>query len=261
MPRHGFSRRWILAAIVTVVASLNAALFAFEIPARQLPQHPFAPGEQSSFRMSWGIFSGAGSGTLSLTRDTIRGDTVLHATLSIRGGIPGARVNERLESWMKRDSLTSLRYLQHTRYPRFSRDRLRDFFPADRRWTGHTNNRAENGELPTGRPLDEISILYVVRTLNLEIGTEHQLHDYWKPDGNPIRLKVLRREVVTVPAGTFTCIVVQPIIKSSGLFGEGGEAEVFFSEGPARELVMLRAKLSIATLTLRLEKFQPGAPE
>jgi hypothetical protein len=245
------------AASLLVLGSLNVTSFASVSSERQFARYPFASGEQSSFRMSWGIF-GAGSGTLALTTDTIRGDTVLHGTLTIRGGIPGARVNERLETWMEPESLASLRYLQHTRYPRFSRDRLRDFLPAERRWTGHTNNRPEQGELPTSRPLDEIAFLYVARTLDLEIGREILIQDYWKPEGNPVRLKVLRREVVKVPAGTFNCIVVQPIIKSSGLFGEGGEAEVFFSEGPARELVMLKAKLSIATLTLRLEKFQPG---
>ena len=40
---------------------------------------------------------------------------------------------------------------------------------------------------------------------------------------------------------------------------EKGEAEVYISEGPAHELVMLRAKLSIGTLVLQLEKFTPGA--
>jgi len=209
--------------------------------------------------MSWGVFRGFGR--LALVQDTMRGDTVLHGTLTVRGGIPGARFDERLETWMEREGLRSYRYIQRTRYPRFSRDRAREFFPDERRWTGHTNNRQEEGELPTTRPLDELAFLFVARTLPLEIGTEIQLDDYWKPSGNPVRLQVLRREVVKVPAGTFTCIVVRPIIKTSGIFGEDGEAEVFFSEGPYRQLVMLKAKVSIATLTLRLEEFTPGAPQ
>lgn len=223
---------------------------------RQTAQHPFAAGEQAKYRMSWGVFRG--SGRLSLVQDTLRGDTVLHGTLTMRGGIPGARYDERVETWMDTDSLGSYRYIQRTRYPRFSRDRAREFFPHERRWTGHTNNRQEEGELPTTRPLDELAFLFVARTLPLEIGTEIQLEDYWKPSGNPVRLQVLRREVVKVPAGKFMCIVVRPIIKTSGIFGEGGEAEVFFSEGPYRELVMLKAKFSIATLTLRLEEFTAG---
>lgn len=220
--------------------------------------YPFAAGEVATYRAGWGIFGGAGTGTLELQADTVRGRPALHAAFSVRGGIPGARIDERLESWFNPTNLGSLRYQQRTRYPRFSRDRVREFFAAEGRWSGDTNGRPEEGQLPTSRPLDEIAFLYVARTLDLAVGTEHVLPDYWRPDGNPVRLRVLRREVVRVPAGTYNTIVVQPIIRTSSLFAEGGEAEVYFSEGPDREIVMLRAKLSIATLTLRLEEFQAG---
>ena len=218
----------------------------------------FRNGETARYKVGWGIFGSAGDGTMTLERDTLRGDTVWHATLAIKGGIPGARINERLQSWMDMDNLVSYRYEQYTRYPSFKRDRLREFYPSERRWTGHTNFKPEEGELPSDRPLDEVAFLYYIRTLDLKVGTEITLDDYWKPEGNPVRLRVLRREVVTVPAGTFTCIVVQPIIKTSGLFSEGGEAEVYFADTPNRELVMMRAKLSIATLTLRLQSYKQG---
>ena len=219
---------------------------------------PFAAGEQAVYKAGWGIFGSAGTGTMTLSIDTLRGDSTLHAVLAIRGGIPGLRIDERLESWMDPATLASRRFLQRTRYPRFSRDRLRDFFPLDRRWTGHTNQRPEVGELETVRPLDEIGFIFVARAETLVVGEELVYQDFWKPDANPVRLKVLRREVVKVPAGTYNTIVVQPIIKAAGLFAEKGEAEVYISEGPAHELVMLRAKLSIGTLVLQLERYTPG---
>ncbi len=222
------------------------------------PTYPFSAGEQAVYRAGWGIFGRAGTGTMSLSADTVRGDSTLHAVLAIKGGLPGLRIDERLESWFDPRTLGARRFLQRTRYPRFSRDRLREFYAAERRWTGHTNNREETGELGTDRPLDEIGYIFVARSVPLVVGEELVFNDYWKTDGNPVRLKVLRREVVKVPAGTFNTIVVQPIIKSGGLFAEKGEAEVYISEGPARELVMLRAKLSIGTLVLQLEQFTPG---
>lgn len=220
--------------------------------------HPFRPGESATYRASWGIFGGAGSATITLSPDTLRDRRLLHAALAVRGGIPGARIDERLESWIDSATLASHRYAQRTRYPRFSRDRVREFDPAGRRWTGHTNGRDESGELPTGRPLDEIAFLFVARTLDLTVGQAHTLSDYWRADGNPVVLEVVRREQVRVPAGTFNTVVVRPIIRTSSLFAEGAEAEVYISESPTREIVMLRAKLSIATLTLRLESYDAG---
>lgn len=244
---------------VGLVLALAAAMAHTDAPGWNRSTHPFAAGERATYRASWGIFGGAGTGTLELTADSLRGTPALHAVLAVRGGIPGARVDERLESWMHPGNLSSFRYAQRTRYPSFSRDRQRDFHAAERRWTGRTNDRPEEGELPSGRPLDELAFLYVARTLDLTVGKEHVLHDYWKSEGNPVRLRVLRRESVRVPAGTYNTIVVQPIIRTSSLFAEGGAAEVYFADGPAREIVMLRAKLSIGTLTLRLQQFRAGA--
>jgi hypothetical protein len=247
------------AALVIGLLALGAPREVVDAQGTPARTHPFAVGEQSVYRAGWGIFGSAGSGTFTLSADTVRGQSTLHAVLAIRGGIPGLRIDERLESWMSPGTLAAQRFLQRTRYPRFSRDRLRDFFAAERRWTGNTNTRTETGELATARPLDELGFILVARSAPLIIGDELQFDDYWKADANPVRLKVLRREVVKVPAGTFKTIVVQPIIRTSGLFAEKGEAEVYISEGPAHELVMLRAKLSIGTLVLQLEKFTPGA--
>lgn len=218
---------------------------------------PFASGETANYRAAWGIFGRAGGATLTVVSDTLDGSPVLHATLSVRGGIPGARLTERLESWMDPKTVASRRFVQHTRYPRFARDRVRSFDIAGKRWVGHTNSVADSGSLPTARPLDDLSSVFVARTLPLVVGEDVVLHDYWRPESNPIVLKVLRREVVAVPAGTFRTIVVRPIIRTSSLFAEDGEAEVYLSEGPRRELVMLKAKLKVGSLVLRLERYQP----
>jgi hypothetical protein len=221
---------------------------------------PFRVGERGQFRASWGVLGRVGTGTLGIVElDTIRNRPAYHAVFTIRGGIPGARVDERLETWLDQRRLYSLRFAQRTRYPRFSRDRTREFLADERRWTGRTNTREESGRLPTNLPLDEIGFIYHTRTMDLQVGREYTIHRYWNPEGNPVRLRVLRRETVKVPAGTYQTIVVQPIIRTSGLFAEDGEARVYFSEGPAREVVQLRAKLSIGTLRLQLEKYDPGA--
>jgi len=63
---------------------------------------------------------------------------------------------------------------------------------------------------------------------------------------------------VTVPAGRFPTIVVRPTIKTSGLFGEGGEAELHFSDDAYHTLVQLRSKVRrIGSLSLHLRRYDP----
>lgn len=214
-----------------------------------------ALGEHATYRASWGIFGRAGNASLVVRRDSLKGDAALHATLEVKGGIPGARINERLETWMDPTTIASRQYLQRTRYPGFSRDRVRQFDAVNRRWSGFTNAKADSGQLPSARPIDDLSAIFLARTLPLAVGSEIVLNDYWRSESNPIRLKVLRMETVTVPAGTYHTIVIRPVIRTSSMFAEDGEAEVYLSTGPRRELVMLKAQLKVGTLVLKLERY------
>ncbi len=72
-------------------------------------------------------------------------------------------------------------------------------------------------------------------------------------------LKVLRRERVTVPCGTFDAVVVQPIIHSNGLFGQGGAAEFYFTDDARHLPVLIRSKLPVfGYLNLLLADYVPG---
>jgi hypothetical protein len=117
----------------------------------------------------------------------------------------------------------------------------------------------ETGTLPTSEPLDDVSFIYYARTLPLAIGETYTIPRYFREDGNPVVLNVLRRETITVPAGTFNTIVVQPIIQTDGLFGRGGRAELYFSDDARRILVQLRSRVPVVgSLVLNLRSFTPG---
>jgi hypothetical protein len=74
-------------------------------------------------------------------------------------------------------------------------------------------------------------------------------------------LRVLRKDTVEVPAGTFSTVVVQPIIRSSGAFGEGGKAELYFSDDERRLLVLMNSDVPvIGRLSLQLKAIKEGSP-
>jgi hypothetical protein len=67
---------------------------------------------------------------------------------------------------------------------------------------------------------------------------------------------VLRRERIRVPAGTFDAIVVRPTIKTTGIFSEGGRAEVWFADDSTRRMLQMTSRLSLGSLSLELRRIE-----
>jgi len=221
-----------------------------------------APEERAEYQVQLGPVD-AGTGVMELVgRDTVDDHETYHAVLRIEGGIGPARIDDRFESWLdaaswkERSNLFSRRFVQDQR--ELGRRRQRDYVMSPER---RQYRRADTGEtiaLPTDRPLDDVSVVYFARTLPLKVGDVYTIDRYFKAEANPIVLRVLRRESVTVPAGTFETVVVRPTIKTSGLFGEGGEAELFFSDDERHTLVQMRSRVPlIGSLTLHLVRITP----
>jgi hypothetical protein len=243
------------APLTPLAAQQSAPLPSAE--ARRLPV-PYGIGERAQYRVSYNLVGRVGTGEMNITAiDTIRGRPAYRIVNTLQGRFLFARVNNRFESWLDVEGVYSHRFEQWTHEVNFRRRRTRDFFPDERHWNGQTNGRIESGTLMTREPLDDTSFLFFVRTLDLQPGREYTFNRYWNPEGNPVRIRALRYETVTVPAGTFRTIVLQPIIRTSGLFADDGEAFVYYAVDGARQMVMLRARVSFGTLQLQLEEFQP----
>jgi hypothetical protein len=97
-----------------------------------------------------------------------------------------------------------------------------------------------------------------VRTIELEVGETYEWNRYYRFDRNPVILQVLRRERVKVPAGEFETIVVRPIIKTGGIFAEGGEAEVYITDDERRIPVRLNSKMRVGSVVLELTEYREG---
>jgi hypothetical protein len=218
---------------------------------------PFGPGEKVTYGVSWGIFGRRGTASSEVVSvDTVRGQPSYHLSFSLRGKVIAFSINDTQESWLDVTQLYSHRFKQNLNQTSYKRLRTLDFFPDEMKW--RRVESPDSGELASEIPLDDVSFLYWARTLDLEVGQRYEFHRYFKDSGNPVIIEVLRKERVTVPAGTFNTIVVRPLIRTSGLFSEGGSAEIYFSDDTERIVVMLKTKLSVGTATLRLESYTPG---
>jgi hypothetical protein len=230
--------------------------------AERVPQPaatPFGPGERMDYQVKLGALS-VGNGHMEVHGiESIRGHRAYHVSMGIRGGIRFvARVDNLFESWMDVETLASHRFIQDQDEIRTQRYRQFDFYHEDRTFVRADGE--ESGDMITDRPLDDISFVYYARTLPLEVGETYTLNHYFRPDRNPVVLRVLRKDRVEVPAGTFNTIVVQPIIKTRGIFSEGGEAEIHFSDDNRRLMVYMQSRVPGMNLSLHLRDFTSGRP-
>jgi hypothetical protein len=209
-------------------------------------------GERLAYDVKFGkVRVGRGSMEVLETTD-VRGREAWHTVFAIRGGIPFFRVDDRLESWIDTRSFTSLRFAQQTNEGRYHRERRFELFPE--RATMLESGDGAREEPTVREPLDEGALLYYLRTLPLEVGDHYSLDRYFRLDRNPVRLEVMRRERIQVPAGTFETIVIRPTIRSSGIFAENGRAELWVTDDERHLLVQMTAKLSFGTLHLLLRE-------
>jgi len=221
------------------------------------PDVPFEPGEFLLYQVKLGVFD-VGEGWLQvLPVDTVRGRRTYPLELGLDAStmFGTVKVRDLFQSWMDVHTLASLRFRKDQHEVNYKSQKSFDIFPNERRWS--RTDAEKEGETLSNLPLDEVAFMYFIRTLDLEVGKEYSYNNYFKEDGNPIVLRVLRREKKEVPAGTFNTIVVQPIIQTDGLFSEGGKAEIYLSDDKERHIVYLRSEIPVVgSITLHLREIR-----
>jgi hypothetical protein len=220
------------------------------IEAPRVPQ----VGERLDYDVKFSAVT-VGSGFMeAVGYEPVRGVSALHVKFTVRGGTFFYKVNDVLESWIDTTRFVSLRHHQELSEGSRDRDRRFEFYPERR--TFSLDGKPE--EPGVADPLDEGSFLYFVRRVPLEVGRTYEFARYFRPDRNPVRIIVLRRETIKVPAGTFRTVVIQPIIKAKGLFREGGKAQVWLTDDSARVMVQMKSSLPIGSLNLYLRAYRPA---
>jgi hypothetical protein len=236
-----------------VGAQTNTAAASVPLPPNAA-KVPFAVGEKLEYEVRFGSMK-VGSGSMEVQDiQDVRGRPTWHATFRYAGSMLMLKVNDSHETWFDVETLSSRRFHQNIDNPGYDRTRRYEIFPE--RGMFREGDKAE--EPTVQQPLDDASFLYFVRTLPLEVGKTYTFPRYFKAQGNPVTIRVLRKETVKVPAGAFNTVVLQPTFKSKGLFSEGGRAEVFITDDASRLMVQLKSKLSIGSINLYLKSHRAG---
>ena len=102
------------------------------------------------------------------------------------------------------------------------------------------------------RTFDSLSSLYYVRSLDLVPGKSVFVDIYdckrlWSAE-----VKVLRREEVRTPLGTFKTIVVKPLLKAEGFFPRSGDMTVWLTDDSLRIPLMMTTEVKVGKISAML---------
>ncbi len=218
----------------------------------------FAVGETAVYDVKFGALKVGSASTVVQDVEDVRGIPALHTVFRLQGGTFFFRVNDVFESWIDRSDFSSLRFYQTQQEGSNDRQKRYEIYP-DRAMYVEMDKKPPREHPGVKDPLDDGSFLFFVRTLPLEVGRTYESNRYFRPERNPIRVRVLRKETIEVPAGRFDCVVVQPVIKTEGIFSENGNAEVWLSDDSRHVLVQLKSKLSFGSINLYLRSYKAGS--
>jgi len=214
----------------------------------------FGIGETATYDVAVGG-ARVGEGSMSIVgTEKVRGVETYHSVLTIEGGLLIFRVNDKLESWFDPTAMISHRFSEDINEGAYHRSNVYEIYPDKK-----ISQREGKPEEPSvENPLDDASFFYFVRTVPLVVGETYVFERYYRPEKNPVIVKVLRRERVKVKAGTFETIVIQPIIKSGGIFADGGEAYMWLTDDHRHIMVQFKAKVKyLHSLDLYLKSYTP----
>lgn len=166
------------------------------------------------------------------------------------------KVRDRAQTFLDPETLLPLRFEKHQREGSYEKDLVIRF---DR---DGTYAEYENGDEVVIPPWsqDELSAFYYLRTLPLEVGRDVFIDNHSNRKNYPLKVIVHGKETVTVPAGTFDCWVVEPVVREGGIFEAKGTLNIWLTDDERRMPVKMRTKIVVGAITVSLVEFQDGEP-
>ncbi|MFI5256592.1 MAG: DUF3108 domain-containing protein [Gemmatimonadales bacterium] len=235
------------------------------VPALALPLHraraqaptlPFAIGERLEYlaRAPKGL---RGHAQMWIEGpESVRGVPTMVLRFSFTTKIGFVRVSDRSSSWLDPVRFAALR---------FSKDEVRfmarhsereEMDPLTQRWTA-ADGRA--GRSASSFPLDELSFIYLIRTLDMAKDSSIVLDRHFDEARNPTVIRSLGRSRVVTPAGSFATREYEMRVRDARNYRGDGVIRFSVSDDPCRRPVRIESTIPDAgTVTMTLASAQPA---
>lgn len=220
----------------------------------------FGPGEELVYAIKYGPVR-AGTATLSVVGLEWANGGLCYR---LRSRVQSSRffstffkVDDITESWLDVDGLFSRRYVRNLEEGSYRKNEAVQIY-ADRNQALYFPSQDTVAVMPGAQ--DILSILYFARGLNLDVGQGVMIPSHADRKNTEVELRVLTRETVKVPAGTYLCGVVEPLLKTAGLFKHEGRLTLWVSDDAFRVPVVMKSKVKVGSIVAVLESHRKGTP-
>ncbi|TBR19175.1 DUF3108 domain-containing protein [bacterium] len=219
--------------------------------------------EKLTYEVKWGVVTMGTSDVAVQEAVDFNGQPAYHIVSHARTTGFGDRfykVRDLNEAWMHVGDLRSLGYSKQLREGSFFRDEWVVFDYPNKAFLAKRVNKDETFSYSTGTVpgavQDILSSIYLVRPRRLAVGDEIVL-DVNTRSNWPLTIKVLRKHKVKVPAGTFSCVVVEPMLRDEGIFIQKGRSlQVWLTDDDRHIPVLMQVDILIGSISAYLTKIE-----
>lgn len=245
--------------IITLFAQLN---FAQTTNFRKVENKAFKVGEKLTFEVKYGFVT-AGVAEYKIPKITkLAGRDVYQVTFdvsSIPAFDPFYKVRDHYETFIDVEGIFPWRFEQHIREGGYSRD-----FSV---FLDQRKGKAKTSEGSYDIPMysqDIVSAFYYARTLdytNMKEGDRISLENFYKDKTYPLDIVYRGKETITVSAGKFECLVLEPMVREGGLFKSEGNIVVWLTNDDVKIPVKVKTKVVIGSIDAELTGYSGLAGE
>ncbi len=232
------------------------ALDRGQVSLRFAPQSAFGVGERLVFDVGYGFFT-AGEAVMTIPKtDTMFGRPCYQVLFTVNSTPTFSwiyKVEDRYETLLDVTGLFPWKFVQTVREGKYKRDFSAVF--------DQVNNiaYAEDKHYPIPPYVhDIVSAFYYIRTLDYSasrIGQKSMLENFYKDSTYSLAVKFLGRQRIEVDAGTYDCIILEPLIKEGGLFKSEGRVLVWLTDDERKIPIKVSTKVIIGSIDAELREY------
>ncbi|GAB4185477.1 MAG: DUF3108 domain-containing protein [Calditrichia bacterium] len=237
------------------------------------PEYPFQLGEKLEFEIKYGFIK-AGDATMEVV-DTVtylgRKSILIQTTAKSRSSFDMFfKVRDTVQSYVDWHRFISLSFIKKLREGGYFYDLYSQYVPDENRvnvvWVRYHDENfrvKKQGSLELSIPdetYDVLASLYKIRMLDLNVDSSVFITNHDNRKIYDLKVEVLKREVVKVPAGKFLCLKLEPKLKGEAIFKQKGRLWVWVTDDEYKIPVKMSSKVAVGSISTVLKRMK-NVPE
>jgi hypothetical protein len=209
--------------------------------------------ESLDYDLKW-IGIKAGSSTMHVYKDEDGMIRIVSTARSAKWVTVFYPVRDRVESVLASGSpWYPVRYHLKKREGRHRKNKEVIFKRAEKKavYVDHIKGEEKEYDLPE-TIYDPLSAFYRIREVDLVVGKPVYVTLFDSKKVYDLKVQVIRKEKVKVPAGTFNTVLIKVLMKSEGIFTSKGAISIWLTDDERRLPVRMRTKAPVGKINVEL---------